>query len=196
MPLRLALPLLSFLSLLNFPSAAVTNSVVLQPFEQAAPLNEVHELALDRDDAVAFLEQEHAEFREWWKGHLQNYLLLHGNDIVSDAPLLSLSEIIGYATKKGHIDLDWFRMMRFREQITKVTALGSTKQPQCPRYDGRVCNGEKSGKCSGKDCECIGGWSGIACQTDPVLKNYDPMTGSSEPTADCRKKLMSYMKQC
>jgi len=82
-----------------------------------------------------------------------------------------------------------------RMRLARAQA-GEGGAPECPRYNGRVCNGEKSGKCSGDKCECIGGWHGIACQTDPAVKRYDPMTGTAEPTQECRSQLMDYMKQC
>jgi hypothetical protein len=47
----------------------------------------------------------------------------------------------------------------------------STGCTVCPRFNGRVCNGEKSGKCVGEACECVGGWSGIACQTGTMASS-------------------------
>jgi hypothetical protein len=67
---------------------------------------------------------------------------------------------------------------------------------ECPRYDGRTCNGPKSGKCAGGKCTCVGGWSGVACQTDPEMQQYNPVTGIAEPNKGCEDQLKSYQQDC
>jgi len=66
----------------------------------------------------------------------------------------------------------------------------------CPLYDGKTCNGEESGDCSGTICNCKGEWTGIACHVPPALKDFNPRTGTAEPTKQCESLLVDVLSNC
>jgi hypothetical protein len=83
-------------------------------------------------------------------------------------------------------------------QIKPRLVLGDAELKSCATYDGVPCTGEASGKCDENTgaCVCEKEWSGIACQTPPALFNFDPFTGSTEKTQECKKSLRAYQSQC
>jgi len=75
-------------------------------------------------------------------------------------------------------------------------ATNNNQVPRCPRYNGKVCNGPKYGTCQTGVCQCIGLWTGISCQVDPSLKDFNPLIGAAEPDPSCIGMLAEYESQC
>jgi hypothetical protein len=67
--------------------------------------------------------------------------------------------------------------------------------PNVPDASPQVCNGDKKGECQGGECKCKGGWSGIACQTEPALGCLQN-SGSTECTKPCEEKVKAVGEQC
>jgi len=144
--------------------------------------------------------------RDYWGQHSKERQTA-GNRVALDA--------IVHGIERGHISLEVLvRQARFRslleEQASELHRLraGAGAQAEstegldmgqggsCPRYDGRTCNGKKSGVCRTDKCACLGGWSGVACQLDPELAGFDVNLGTAEPTIDCVDKLLDYQTHC
>lgn len=66
----------------------------------------------------------------------------------------------------------------------------------CYSVEKRVCNGPNAGKCVSGKCNCIGGWSGLACHVSPDLRFYNPSSGSGEPNSKCEKDILEYTVNC
>ena len=135
-------------------------------------------------------------------GVVEGHQEAHRRDLSTYSPTEYKIAVLDRALRHGYVDSNVYlraRLVLEKQLANTAHAMarnvmpmrmrerrGDGEQTGCPLYNGKECNGSESGKCEGMDCQCEGGWTGIACHWHPDLSDYDPLLGSSEPDDDCK----------
>eukprot|EP01006_Ploeotia_vitrea_P014042 TRINITY_DN37176_c0_g1_i1.p1 TRINITY_DN37176_c0_g1~~TRINITY_DN37176_c0_g1_i1.p1 ORF type:complete len:203 (-),score=58.23 TRINITY_DN37176_c0_g1_i1:114-638(-) len=141
-----------------------------------------------------------SDFHAYWTAHVDNYLNTEHGEMVNGVERDTLVKAMSKAVAERYVPYDFYKNLSLLEATSFAQLRVGAKDFKCPAWDignGFVeCNGPKHGVCKGKKCECLAGWSGIACQTDPTLYDYDPLFGTSEPNKACKKMIIKWVRTC